>query len=147
MDQFAQLRDRAKDFEKRSAQVFIVFPYEPALIRQWLRGRDQWATLVPEFFENSAKKHPWLRSVGSGSDETMCPVLADPSCTMSASYGVVGDDSLGLSNRATTFIIDRDGVIRFDSRGKRFEAHEGKLNFDRPPVDLLLETIDGFNKR
>jgi hypothetical protein len=147
MDQFAQLRDRAKDFEKRSTQVFIVFPYEPALIRQWLRGRNQWPTLIPEFFEDAAKKHPWLTSVGSGSDETLCPVLADPSCTMSATYGVVGDDGLGLSNRATTLIIDRDGIIRFDSRGKRFEAHEGKLNFDRPPVDLLLKTIDGLKKK
>jgi hypothetical protein len=139
MDQFAQLRDRAKEFEERSTQVFFVFPYEPALIRQWLRGRDQWTTWVPEFFEDSAQKHPSLRSLGSGPDETRCPVLADPSCTTSADYGVVGDDALGLSNRASTFIIDREGIIRFESLSQR--------NFDRPPVDQLLKAIDGFKKR
>ena len=138
MDQFAQLRDRAKDFEERSAQVFFVYPYEPALIRHWLRGRDKWATLVPEFFEKPAKKHPELRSVGSGPDETKCPVLADPSCTMSADYGVVSDDYLGLSNTPTTFIIDREGIIRLEYRGKD--------SFDRPPVERLLETIDGLEK-
>ena len=139
MDQFAQLRDRAKEFEERSAQVFFVFPYEPALIRQWLRGRDKWPTLVPEFLEEPAGKHPELRSVGSGPDETRCPVLADPSCTTSADYGVVSDDYLGLSNTPTAFIIDPEGVIRF--------VHRGKGSFDRPPVDRLLKTIDGFKKK
>ena len=139
MDQFAQLRDRAKEFEERSTQVFFVFPYEPALIRQWLRGRDQWTTWVPEFFEDSAQKHPWLRSLGSGPDETRCPVLADPSCTTSADYGVARDDYLGLSNYPTTFIIDREGVIRFE--------YQGKGNFDRPPTDRLFKTIDGFSQK
>jgi hypothetical protein len=139
MDQFAQLRDRVEDFEKRSTQVFVIFPYEAAFIRQWLRGRNHWSTWIPEFFEDSAKKHPWLRSIGSGPDETKCPVLSDPSCTMSAAYGVVGDESLGLSNRATTFIIDREGIIRL--------RYEGKGNFDRPPPDRLLKTIDDFKKR
>jgi alkyl hydroperoxide reductase subunit AhpC len=130
MDQFAQLRDRAKEFEERSTQVFFVLPEEPAYIRQWLRGRDRWATWVPEFFEDSAEKHPWLRSLGSGSDETKWPVLADPSGTTSADYGWF---------RPTTFIIDQEGIIRFE--------YWGKGSFDRPPVDRLLETIDGFKRR
>jgi len=139
MDQFAQLHDGVKEFEKRSTQAFAVFPYEAAFIRQWLRGRDKWAEEIPDFFEDSADKHPWLHSLGSGPDETKCPVLADPSCTTSADYGVVGDEALGLSNVATTFIIDRDGIIRFKYRGKG--------NFDRPPVDRLLKTIDGVEKK
>ena len=130
MDQFAQLRDRAKEFEKRSAQVFFLLPQEPAVIRQWLRSRDKWTNLVPEFFEDSARKHPWLHSLGSGSDETICPVLADPSGTTSADYGWFPP---------TTFIIDREGIIRFEARSQR--------NFDRPPVDQLLQTIDGLEKR
>jgi peroxiredoxin len=129
MDQFAQLRDRVKEFEKRSAQVFFVLPDEPAYLRQWLRGRDRWATWVPEFFEDSAKKHPWLPSRGSGPDETKCPVLADPSYTTSADYGWV---------TPTTFIIDREGIIRFEYRGKG--------SFDRPPLERLFQTIDGFKK-
>jgi alkyl hydroperoxide reductase subunit AhpC len=130
MDQFAQLRDRAKEFEKRSAQVFFLLPEEPAVIRQWLRGRDKWTTLVPDFFEDSTQKHPWLRSLGSGADETICPVLADPSGTTTADYGWFPP---------TTFIIDREGIIRFEYRGKG--------SFDRPPLDRLLKTIDGFKKR
>ena len=130
MDQFAQLCDRAKEFEERSTQLFYVLPEEPAYIRQWLRGRDRWATWVPEFFEDSARKHPWLRSLGSGPDETRCPILADPSGTTRADYGW---------SPPTTFIIDREGIIRFECRGKG--------SFDRPPVDRLLETIDGFKRR
>jgi hypothetical protein len=130
MDQFAQLRERMKEFEKRSTQVFFLLPEEPSYIRQWLRGRDTWATWVPDFFEDSAKKHPWLRSRGSGRDETICPVLADPSGTTTADYGFFGP---------TTFIIDRAGTLRF--------KYWGKGSFDRPPVDQLLKTIDGFKEK
>ena len=139
MDQFAQLRDRVEEFEKRATQVFFLLPEEPAYIRQWLRSRDKWAKEVPEFFEQPAEKHRWLRSLGSGPDETKCPVLADPSWTTSADY-------LGFTNRPITFIIDREGMLRFDSRGKRFES-QGNLNDDRPPVDCLLKVIDGLEKR
>lgn len=130
MDQFAQLRDRVKEFEKREAQVLFVLREEPAYIRQWLRSRDKWNAEVPNFFEDSADKHPWLRSRGTGPEETRCPVLADPSFTTSADYGPFGP---------TTFIIDRDGIIRFEYRGKG--------SFDRPAVDRLLETIDGLKER
>src|ERR687883_1854399 len=121
MDQFAQLRDRVKEFERRKAQVFFVLSEEPAYIRQWLRSRDRWGAEVPDFFEDSADKHPWLRSRGTGPEETRCPVLADPSSTMSADYGMA---------RPATFIIDRDGIIRFE--------HRGKGSSDRPPVDEIL---------
>jgi alkyl hydroperoxide reductase subunit AhpC len=129
MDQFAQLRDRVKDFEKRNAQVLAVFLEEPAYIRQWLRSRHKWGKEVPDFFEDSADKHPWLRSLGTGPEETACPVLADSSFTVSADYGM---------SRPATFIIDRDGIIRFE--------HRGKGTFDRPPLDTILKTIDGLGK-
>jgi peroxiredoxin len=130
MDQFAQLRDRVKDFEERKAQVLFVLREEPAYIRHWLRSRDKWDAEVPDFFEDTADKHPWLRSRGAGPEETRCPVLADLSSTTSADHGTSGP---------TTFVIDRDGIIRFEYRGKG--------SFDRPPVDRLLETIDGHKKR
>ena len=126
MDQFAQLRDQVKEFEKRSSQVLFVLPGEPAYLRQWLRGRDHWATWVPEFFEDSAKKHPWLRSLGSGPEEMKCPVLADAAGTTCADYGWFPP---------ATFIIDREGIIRLEYRGKG--------SFDRPPVDKILKAIDG----
>ena len=130
MDQFAQLRDRVKEIEKRKAQVFFVLGEEPAYIRQWLRSRDTWGAEVPDFFEDSAATHPWLRSRGTGPEETRCPVLADPAFTTRADYG---------GSAPTTFVIDRDGIIRFEYRGKG--------SFDRPPVDRLLKTIDGFKER
>src|SRR5579884_629065 len=117
MDQFAQLRDRVKGFEKRQAQVLFVLREEPAYVRQWLRSRDKWGAEVPDFFEDSADKHPWLRSRGAGPEETRCPVLADPASTTTADYG---------GSAPATFIIDRDGIIRFEYRGKG--------SFDRPPV-------------
>jgi alkyl hydroperoxide reductase subunit AhpC len=130
MDQFAQLRDRVKEFEKREAQVFFVLPEEPAYIRQWLRSRDHWDKEIPDFFEDSADKHPWLRSRGTGPEETLCPVLADAASTVSADYGMPSP---------AVFIIDREGILRFEYRGKG--------SFDRPPVDRLLKTIAGFQKK
>ena len=130
MDQFAQLRDRVKEFERRKAQVLFVLSEEPAYIRQWLRSRDKWGAEVPNFFEDSADKHPWLRSRGTGPEETRYPVLADPSSATSADYG---------GSAPATFIIDLHGIIRFEHRGRG-------NSFDRPPVDQVLKAIDGLGK-
>ena len=129
MDQFAQLRDRAKDFEKRKAQVLFVLPGEPSYIRQWLRSRDTWDKEIPEFFEESADKRPWLRSRGTGPDETVCPILADAVSTLSADFNMPAP---------ATFVIDSAGIIRFE--------HRGSDSFDRPSVDKVLEAIDGLEK-
>jgi alkyl hydroperoxide reductase subunit AhpC len=134
MDQFAQLRDRVKEFEKRGTQVLFVLSEEAAYVRQWLRSRDKWDTEVPEFFEDSADKHPWLRSRGTGPEETACPVLADPSATTSADYGVALQ---GFP--AATFLIDPAGVIRLEHRA-------GNSSFNRPSVDKILRAIDGLGK-
>ena len=128
MDQFAQLRDRVKEFEKRKAQVLFILSEEPAYIRHRLRTRDKWGAGVPDFFEDSADKHPWLRSRGTGPEETRCPVLADPSFTTSADYGM---------SRPATFLIDPAGVIRFEHRARG-------STFDRPSVDQVLKAIDGL---
>jgi alkyl hydroperoxide reductase subunit AhpC len=133
MDQFAQLRDRVKEFEKRAAQVLFVQCEETAYIRQWLRSRDQWDKEVPDFFEDSAAKHPWLRSRGAGALETTCPILADPSGTISADYGVALQ---GFP--AATFFIDSSGVLRWE--------HRSKGSFNRPSVDATLTAIDDLGK-
>jgi alkyl hydroperoxide reductase subunit AhpC len=139
MDQFAQLRDRVKEFRRRRAQVLFVLPEEAAYNRQWLRSRDKWGKAVPEFFEDSADKHPWLRSRGSGAGETDCPVLADPSFTTSADYGVALQGFWKNGNLAATFLIDPEGVIRFQHRS-------GDRTFNRPSVNQLLKAIDGLGK-
>ena len=140
MDQFAQLRDRAKDFEQRSTQVLFVQPEEPAYNRQWLRSREKWGAEVPEFFEDSAAKHPWLKSRGSGPEEKRCPVLADPSFTTSADYGVALQGFWKNGNHAAAFLIDPEGVVRFEHRS-------GGNTFKRPLMDQLLKAIDGLGKK
>jgi alkyl hydroperoxide reductase subunit AhpC len=134
MDHFAQLRDRIEDFRKRNVQVLFVLPEEAAYIRQWLRSREKWDTEVPEFFEDSADKHPWLRSRGIGAEETACPVLADPAVTTGADYGVVLQ---GFG--AATFLIDAAGVIRFEHRA-------GNSSFNRPSAAKILKAIDDLGK-
>jgi hypothetical protein len=143
MDQFAQLRDQVKEFEKRQTQVLFVFPQEAAHNRHWLRGRDKWEALIPEFFEDSADKHPWLKSRGSGPKETSCPLLADPSFTMSADYGLAFQAWGADGNHPATFLIDREGVIRFVD----LAASAGKNGSDRPPAEQLLKTIDELGKK
>jgi peroxiredoxin len=116
MDQFAQLRDRVKDFEKRQAQLLFVFPKEAAYDRQWLRARK----------------------VAPG--EPTCPLLADPSFTVSATYGVAFQPFRWEADWPTTFIIDRDGVLRFEAFAKGANAD------DRPSVEELLQVLDGPGK-
>src|SRR5262249_55530657 len=75
-----------------------------------------------------------LREVGSKADDVAFPILADPAATVSATYAVAFQMNIHTewSNRPATFIIDREGVIRYERRGTTFS--------DRPkPADLLQE--------
>jgi peroxiredoxin len=134
MDQFAQLRDRVKEFRKRNAQVLIVMSEEPSHNRGWLRGRDKWAKIIPDFFEQPADKHPWLKNVGAGPEEPDALLLGDPSFTTSADYGVALQDFFADGNWPATFVIDREGVIRFAQRSKN--------GIDRTSVARLLKAVD-----
>jgi alkyl hydroperoxide reductase subunit AhpC len=129
------LRDRVKDFEQRSTQVLFVFPEEAAYNRQWLRSRDKWDTIDPEL-----RQHPWSKSRGSGPEEKRCPVLADPSFTTSADSGVALQGFWKDNNLPAAFLIDPQGVIRFEHRS-------GNNTFNRPLVDELLKAIDGLGKK
>jgi len=65
---------------------------------------------------------------------------ADPDQPDEATYGVAFQMGIHTewSNRPATFLIDRDGVIRFERRGTAFN--------DRPkPADILKE-IDTLGK-
>jgi alkyl hydroperoxide reductase subunit AhpC len=143
MDQFVQLRDQVKEFEKRQTQVLFVFPQEAALNRHWLRGRDKWEAEITEFFGTSADKHPWLKSRGRGAEETKVPVLADPSFTTSADYGRALHAWGSFGNHPATFAIDREGIIRFIDYAKA----AGKNGSDRPTAEQLLRTIDGLGTK
>jgi peroxiredoxin len=77
-----------------------------------------------------------LRSVGQRAEELTYPILADPAHTVSATYGVAFQMNIHTewSNRAATFIIDKEGVIRYERRGRTFA--------DRPKPDELLRELD-----
>ena len=75
-----------------------------------------------------------LREAGKTTDDLSLPLLLDPSLTVSASYGVLFQMNIHIeeSSRPATFIVDRDGVIRYARRAKSFG--------DRPsPSDILAE--------
>ena len=75
-----------------------------------------------------------LRQAGKSADDVTLPLLLDPSLTVSASYGVLFQMNIHVeeSNRPATFIIDREGIIRYARRAKSFG--------DRPsPDDVIAE--------
>ena len=110
------MRDKVAEFEKRNVQLFAIDPHESHRVRHM------------------------LRDVGTKPDEVLYPVLADPVNAVSAIYGVAFQMGIHTewSNRPATFVIDKDGVIRFEKRGTAFG--------DRPkPADILAE-IDKLDK-
>ncbi len=110
------MRDKVAEFEKRNVQLFAIDPHESHRVRHM------------------------LRDVGTKPDEVLYPVLADPVNAVSATYGVAFQMGIHTewSNRPATFVIDKDGVIRYEKRGTTFN--------DRPkPADLLAE-IDKLDK-
>lgn len=105
------MRERLSDLEKAGAQLIAVDPHEA------------WPA-----------KH-FLREVGVESGDLNYPLLLDPAQIVSATYGVASQMRIHteLSNRPTTFIIDRDGVIRYERRAKTFS--------DRPTPDEILAEL------
>jgi peroxiredoxin len=108
------LRDKIDEFEKRNAQIVAVDPHESYRVRHM------------------------LRSVGFRAEELTFPILADPANTVSATYGVAFQMNIHTewSNRPATFILDTDGVIRYERRGTTFS--------DRPKPEEILKELDGL---
>lgn len=105
------MRDKISDFEKAGAQLLVVDPHE------------SWAA-----------KH-FLKDVGLESGDIGYPLLMDPALTVSATYGVAMQMKIHVewSNRPATFLIDREGVIRYERRAKTFS--------DRPKPDELVTEL------
>ncbi len=105
-----------KDFEERGAQVFVIDPHDSGRIRHL------------------------LTKAGFDTDALPVPVLCDPAHLISATYGVAFQmrQHTEWSNRPATFLIDRDGVIRY--------AHRGKNYGDRPRPDKLLQELDKLTR-
>jgi len=106
------LRDSIKDFDSRGAQLLAVDPHEAHRVRHM------------------------LRDVSFKSSELAYPILADPTHTVSATYGVAFQMTIHteVSNRPALFIIDKEGTIRYERRGKSYP--------DRPKLNEILDELD-----
>jgi peroxiredoxin len=111
------LRDKIKDFEDRNVQLLAIDPHESYRVRHL------------------------MREVGSSPDAVAFPILADAAVTVSATYGVAFQMNIHTewSNRPATFIVDREGVIRYERRGTTF--------FDRPNPPEILEELNKIASR
>lgn len=108
--QLAQLRNSLNEIENLDAELLAVDPHEA-----W-----------------SAKY--LLKEVGLSTDDVQFPLLMDPSLTVSANYGVPFQMRIHVewSSRPTTFVIDKEGVIRFIKRSATYS--------DRPkPAEIVAE--------
>jgi len=108
--QLAQLRDTIASNEDLQVQLLAIDPHE------------RWSA---QFL---------LKDVGLESDALAYPLLTDPSQTVSATYGVAFQMRIHVeqSNRPATFIIDREGVLRYAKLATTFS--------DRPaPADIERE--------
>jgi peroxiredoxin len=77
-----------------------------------------------------------LKEVGLSKDDVSFPLLLDPSLTTSATYGLANQMRIHveISNRPATFVIDREGILRYAMRGKTFS--------DRPGVTEIVEVLE-----
>ena len=105
------MRERLKDFDDAGAQVLVVDPHESYRVKHM------------------------LKEAGFKAEDLHVPVLADPAHAVSATYGVAFQMKIHTewSNRPATFIIDRDGKVRFEHRAKTYG--------DRPKPDEMLKEL------
>lgn len=106
------MRDRLAEFEKRNAAVLAVDPHEPWSARYLVKDS------------------------GLETSDLHFPLLCDPAQVVSATYGVAFQMRIHTewSNRPATFVIDRQGVIRYERRATTYA--------DRPKVPELLAELD-----
>jgi peroxiredoxin len=77
-----------------------------------------------------------LKDVGLETDDLRFPLLLDPTQTVSATYGVAFQMRVHVeeSNRPATFIIDKQGVLRYAKRGETYG--------DRPNQHVIREQLE-----
>jgi peroxiredoxin len=109
--QLAQLREKLAAIRGEKAQLLAVDPHEV------------WSARF------------LLKETGLTTDNLQYPLLMDPALTVSATYGVAFQMRIHTewSNRPATFVIDKEGVIRFAHRGTSFN--------DRPTADAIIAEL------
>ena len=76
-----------------------------------------------------------LKETGFPTDAVSYPLLMDGAQTVSAMYGVAFQMRIHIevSNRPATFVIDKDGVVRYEKRGSAFG--------DRPTPQNIMDQL------
>ncbi|MBI4603490.1 MAG: redoxin domain-containing protein [Planctomycetes bacterium] len=105
------MRERKGELENLGAQVLVIDPHESYRVAHMLRSSER-------------------EGAGAG-----FPVLADAAGAVSASYGVAMQMRIHgeRSNRPATFVIDRDGAIRFQQLATTYS--------DRPAPEKLMALV------
>ena len=111
------MREKLPEIREAGAELLAVDPHE------------QWA----------AKS--LLKETGLTTDDLHYPLLLDPALSISATYGVAFQMRIHteLSNRPATFLIDKEGVLRYARRAETFS--------DRPSAGDLLNELKKLNTR
>lgn len=105
--QIRNLRANIEQFEATGTQVLIVEANEPYRVRS---------------------------TANESTSEARLPILLDPTHTTAATYGIAMQmNHIEWLNRPSTFLIDRDGIIR-----TRFLSESAT---DRPPPSALLSEL------
>ena len=81
-----------------------------------------------------------LKESGFETSDVNYPLLTDPALVASATYGVAFQMRIHVeeSNRPATFIVDREGVLRYAKRAKTFS--------DRPNPSDIVKELEQFSK-
>ena len=106
------MRDKLDRFDKAGTRILVIDPHERYRSRHFTKRAG----------EDPLKPH--------------VPVLADPAHVVSATYGVAFQMKIHTehSNRPATFLVDREGILRF--------AHRGEKYSDRPKPSKILAEIE-----
>ena len=110
------MRNSLKSLNEINAQVLAIDPHE-----SW-----------------SAKY--LLEDAGASTDDLSFPLLMDPSLTASLAYGVAFQMRIHteLSNRPATFVIDKEGIIRYAKRAEMYN--------DRPQPTEIIEVLKSLEE-
>ena len=114
--QLGKLRNSLQALNEVNAQVLAIDPHE------------SWSA---EYL---------LKDAGASTDDMHFPVLMDPSLTVSMAYGAAFQMRIHVerSNRPATFVIDKQGIVRYEKRGEMFN--------DRPSAKKIVEVLKGLEK-
>ena len=106
------MRNKLSELKKRNARLLAVDPHE------------SWAAKA------------LLKESGLETSDLHFPLLLDPAHLVSATYGVAFQMRIHteLSNRPATFIIDKQGILRYERRATTLA--------DRPKTAEILKQLD-----